>query len=212
MKEKKIIVLGAGLVGNAIAIDLNDRFDVTAVDIDEDALRKLSEKHNIRTISADLSDSGILESIVKDFNLVIGSLPGFMGFEMVKNVIEAGKNVVDISFFPENPFELDELAQEHGVTVVTDCGVAPGMGNIILGYHNERMDVDSYRCLVGGLPVIREWPFEYKAVFSPIDVIEEYVRPARYVEAGQLVTKEALSDPELIYFDNIGTLEASNYD
>ncbi len=212
MKEKKIIVLGAGLVGNAIAIDLNDRFDVTAVDIDEDALRKLSEKHNIRTISADLSDSGILESIVKDFNLVIGSLPGFMGFEMVKNVIEAGKNVVDISFFPENPFELDELAQEHGVTVVTDCGVAPGMGNIILGYHNERMDVDSYRCLVGGLPVIREWPFEYKAVFSPIDVIEEYVRPARYVEAGQLVTKEALSDPELIYFDNIGTLEAWNSD
>ena len=65
---------------------------------------------------------------------------------------------------------------------------------------------------VGGLPVVRTWPFEYKAVFSPIDVIEEYTRPARYIDGGRLVVREALSDPELIDFPNIGTLEAFNSD
>ena len=88
----------------------------------------------------------------------------------------------------------------------------PGMGNIILGYHNKRMKVEDYECLVGGLPVVREWPFEYKAVFSPIDVIEEYTRPARYVQNGALVVKEALSDPELIHFNGVGTLESWNSD
>jgi len=130
----------------------------------------------------------------------------------VKTVIEAGKNIVDISFFPEDSFLLDELAKKHHVTVVTDCGVAPGMSNLILGYHHKRMKIDTYECLVGGLPVVREWPYEYKAVFSPIDVIEEYIRPARYVQNGAVVVKEALSDPELIHFDGIGTLESWNSD
>jgi len=65
---------------------------------------------------------------------------------------------------------------------------------------------------VGGLPVERRWPFEYKAPFSPADVIEEYLRPARFVENGKLITKEALSDPELIHFEEIGTLEAFDTD
>jgi saccharopine dehydrogenase-like NADP-dependent oxidoreductase len=135
-----------------------------------------------------------------------------MGYQTVKTVIEAGKNMVDISFFPEDPFLLDELAKKNNVTIVTDCGVAPGMGNIILGYHNSRMKISHYECLVGGLPIVREWPYEYKAVFSPIDVIEEYVRPARYVQNGEVVVKEALSDPELIHFDGVGTLESWNSD
>src|SRR5690606_27700002 len=104
---------------------------------------------------------------------VVGAVPGFMGFQTARTVIEAGKNMVDISFFPEDPFDLDQLAHEKKVTIVVDCGVAPGMGNIILGYHHAQMKVSRYECLVGGLPVTREWPWEYKAVFSPIDVIEE---------------------------------------
>ena len=210
--KKKIVVLGAGLVGNVMAIDLNKDHDVTSVDINEDALNKLNAEHGIQTLKADLSDGQVIQDIVKDFDLVIGSVPGFMGYEMLRNVILAGKDIVDISFFPEDPFGLDELAKEHGVTAVMDCGVAPGMGNIILGYHNERMKVNRYECLVGGLPVIREWPYEYKAVFSPIDVIEEYIRPARYVENGYVIVREALSDAELIEFDGVGTLESWNSD
>lgn len=211
---KKIIVLGAGLVGNAMALDLAKQFDVTSADASAEALTKLGEKSGagIRTVQADLSDKKTLTDLIKDFDLVIGALPGFLGFEALKTIIEAGKNVVDISFFPEDPFLLDDLAKQHGVTAVVDCGVAPGMGNIILGYHHARMKVRSYRCLVGGLPQVREWPWEYKAVFSPIDVIEEYIRPARYVEGGKMVTREALSDPELIHFEGIGTLESFNTD
>ena len=131
---------------------------------------------------------------------------------MMKDVIIAGKNIVDISFYPEDPFGLDELAKQHNVIAVMDCGVAPGMGNIIFGYHNNSMQISDYECLVGGLPVKREWPYEYQAVFSPIDVIEEYIRPARFVQNKQLIIKEALSETELIEFDEIGTLESWNSD
>ena len=98
------------------------------------------------------------------------------------------------------------------VTAVIDCGVSPGLSNIILGFHNEWMKIESYTCYVGGLPFVRKWPFEYKAFFSPIDVIQEYIRQARFKRDGKLITKEALSDPELIDFDRIGKLEAFNTD
>ena len=70
----------------------------------------------------------------------------------------------------------------------------------------------SYECLVGGLPVVRTKPFEYKAPFSPVDVIEEYTRPARYIADGKPVVKEALSEPELLNFEQVGTLESFNTD
>ena len=127
-------------------------------------------------------------------------------------MVEAGRPAVDISFFDENPFELDAIAKEKGVTVVMDCGVAPGMSNIIAGYHHERMKVDYFECLVGGLPVKRSWPHQYKAPFSPIDVVEEYTRPARIVENGEVVVRPALSESEFVEIDPIGTLEASNTD
>ncbi|HNP94925.1 MAG TPA: saccharopine dehydrogenase C-terminal domain-containing protein [Cyclobacteriaceae bacterium] len=209
--KKKIIVLGAGLVGKAMALDLAKDFDVTSVDINEEALATLAGS-GVKTQKLDFSNLDTLKNTISDFDLVVGAVPGFMGFQTAKAVIESGKNMVDISFFPEDPFLLDELAKKYNVTIVTDCGVAPGMGNIILGYHNKRMQIDNYECLVGGLPVVREWPYEYKAVFSPIDVIEEYIRPARYVQNGAIVTKEALSDPELIHFDGVGTLESWNSD
>ena len=120
--------------------------------------------------------------------------------------------MVDISFFPENALGLDELAKENQVTAIVDCGVAPGMSNLILGYHNERMTINNFECLVGGLPLKRVYPFEYKAPFSPIDVLEEYTRPARYVENSHILTKPALSDAELIDFEKVGTLESFNTD
>ena len=207
----KIIVLGAGLVGSVMAKDLAKKHQVSSVDINIDALVPLS-KLGIHTIHADISNSSTIERLIKDYDLVVGAVPGYMGYQTLETIIKAGKNCVDISFFPENPFGLDELATEMGVVAIMDCGVAPGMGNIILGHHNHQMEISSYECLVGGLPEIREWPFEYKAVFSPIDVIEEYIRPARYVQNGQVITKEALSDTELIEFEGVGTLESWNSD
>ena len=209
---KRIVVLGAGLVGKAIAVDLAKDFEVTTVDINHTSLEKVSASGNIKTILTDLTEEGEIQRIVKDFDLVIGCLPGYMGFEVVKQTILAGKDIIDISFFREDPFELDELAKENNVTVIVDAGVAPGMGNVILGYHNEQMDITSYKCYGGGLPFKREWPYEYKAVFSPMDVLEEYIRPARYILNGEQVVREALSEAEINHFEPIGSLEAWNTD
>jgi saccharopine dehydrogenase-like NADP-dependent oxidoreductase len=104
--QKKVIVLGAGLVGGVMAMDLQSHFEVTSVDINEKALEKLKLK-GIYTIVADLSDHKILTEIVSSYDLVIGAVPGFMGYKMLETVIKAGKNIVDISFFTEDPFQLD---------------------------------------------------------------------------------------------------------
>src|SRR6267154_3913363 len=139
--KKKVIVLGAGLVGKAMAIDLAKDFDVTAADINEEALKSLSQ-HGIQTFQFDFNDQTIFHSSLQPFDLVIGAVPGFMGLRNAQWVIDAGKDMVDISFFPEDPFQLDESAKKKNVTIVTDCGVAPGMGNIILGFHDKRMKID----------------------------------------------------------------------
>ncbi len=175
------------------------RHEVTALDHNT-ALFGPLEKKGVTTKQADLSLPGEIARQVSGHDLVIGALPGHMGFRCLEEVISAGKDMVDISFMPEDFLRLDDLARKNGVTAVVDCGVAPGMGNLILGHHDSQMDVDVFRCYVGGLPKKREWPYEYKAVFSPIDVIEEYTRPARYVENHRVITREALSDLELIDF------------
>lgn len=209
----QIAILGAGMVGRAMAIDLAAKYDVTSFDINHQSLQILSQKNStIKTIKADLSNYNNYNLLLKDFDYVISAVPGFMGYQCLQAIIKAKKNVVDISFFPENALVLHQLAIENDVTAIVDCGVAPGMSNLILGYYNERMKITSFECMVGGLPKKRIYPFEYKAPFSPIDVLEEYTRPARYVENGKIVTRPALSDAELIDFDKVGTLESFNTD
>jgi len=209
---KTVVVLGAGMVGNAIARDLYGQYLVTSVDSDAERLIPLKTHYPIQTLQADLSDPKQIQGIVRSADLVIGALPGHMGFESLKTVIASGKNTVDISFFSEDPFDLDAAAKRKNVTAIVDCGVAPGMSNMILGYHQTSMAVESFECFVGGLPFARNWPYQYKAPFSPIDVLEEYTRPARIVVNGNVVTRPALSEPELVEFGGIGTLEAFNTD
>lgn len=212
---KKVVILGAGLVGGPMALDLasDPDIEVLAVDKDEEALERLGVSASIQTVRSDLSRKENIKKIVRDCDLVISAVPGSMGFETLKTVIESAKNVVDISFFPEDAFFLDKAARSNGVTAVVDCGVAPGMTNLLAGYIDRILDeTEALTIYVGGLPEERQWPYEYKAGFSPYDVIEEYVRPARYVKEGKVVIKPALSEPELIYFPGIGTLEAFNTD
>lgn len=212
---KKILILGAGMVGRAMAMDLCRDFSVTSADVNAEALQELRTGHSIQTVQVDLSAPARVKQLAADYDLVIGAVPGFMGFQTLKAVIESGKNIVDISFFDENahdPFSLDALAQSRNVTAIIDCGVAPGMSNIILGYHHARMKVERFECYVGGLPQTRTWPYQYKAPFSPIDVLEEYTRPARIMENGRVVVRPALSEPEYLEVEGVGTLEAFNTD
>ena len=209
----KIAVFGAGMIGRTMALDLASSFDVTSFDLNEKNLQMLKEKNSvIKTRQANLKDYGKYSEWLAGFDIVVTAVPGFMGYETLKSVISCKKNVADISFFPEDVLQLDRLAKENGVTVITDVGVAPGMSNLILGHYNDEMSVTSFECYVGGLPKVRKKPFEYKAPFSPVDVIEEYTRPARLKENGQVVTKPALSEREYMDFDEVGTLEAFNTD
>ena len=210
-----LLILGAGLVGAPMACDLaaDQDFKVTVVDRDQSALERLSAMAPVTTRAADFADPATVTALAADHDLVLSAVPGFLGYQTLRAVIESGTDVVDIAFFAEDPFTLDDLAREHGVTAIIDCGVFPGMGSALVMHAAQKFDqVDSVLVYVGGLPQTRTWPWEYKAVFSPIDVIEEYTRPARYLENGALVTRPALSDPELIDFVGVGTLEAFNTD
>ena len=212
----KIIVLGAGLVGAPMAIDLTkeNKYDVTVADFSTDALNKLKNKcPELSVIQKDLSDPADVTNLVNEYDLVVNAVPGFMGFETAKAIIKAGKNCACIAFYEEDPFELDQLAKENNVTMIMDCGVYPGMGSALIMDRTMQLDkIESILTFVGGLPEVREWPSEYKAVFSPIDVIEEYIRPARYIENGYEIVRPALSDAEYIFFPETGTLEAFNTD
>jgi len=211
---KNICVLGAGRVGATMALDLarDGEFDVTVADLSEKALARLSAR-GLKVTARDLSRPAEVTAAIQGADLVVGAVPGFMGFRTMKTVLEAGKPIVDISFFPEDPFLLDGLAKEKGLIAIMDAGVAPGCDNFIVGDLQRRLDsISNFECYVGGLPAIRTWPFEYKAGFSPVDVVEEYTRPARYVAHGKEIVMPALSEPELMDFPGVGTLEAFNTD
>ncbi len=210
---KNIIVLGSGMVGSAMAIDLSKNHNITVSDINQNALNKIQEKNNdLKVLLIDVTNKSELKNAIIVFDLVVCAVPGFLGYQTLKTIIEAKKDVVDISFFPENALELNTLAIQNNITAIVDCGVAPGMSNIMLGRYNELLKVSSFECLVGGLPKTKKWPFNYKAPFSPVDVIEEYTRPARYIENGKVIIREALSDVELVEFEKVGTLESFNSD
>ena len=208
-----IAILGAGMIGKTMALDLAARQQVTSFDVSIENLQNLkSLNESVNIQQADLKQYDKYKEWLQPFDLVVTAVPGFMGYKTLEAVIKCGKNIADISFFPEDALQLDALAKENNVTVITDVGVAPGMSNFILGRYNEEMNVQNFECYVGGLPKIRKKPFEYKAPFSPVDVIEEYTRPARYQENGHIVTRPALSETELMNFDGVGTLEAFNTD
>jgi len=201
------------MVGKAIALDLAKDYVVTSFDFNTANLDNLTSRNaSIQTVTADLSQFSEYKNWFNLFDMVVTAVPGFMGYKTLEAVIHAGKNVVDISFFPEDAIQLDPLAKEKGITAITDCGVAPGISNFILGRCNEEIKIISFECYVGGLPKNPKPPYYYKAPFSPIDVIQEYIRPARIMENGKIVTRPALSERELIKFGEVGELEAFNTD
>ncbi len=209
----KIAILGSGMVGRAIALDLASTFQVSSFDISRENLDILKQRNPaIETRQVDLKSFHQYKDWLNDYDLIVTAVPGFMGFDALKAVIECGKDIADISFFPEDSLKLHELATKKNVTVITDTGVAPGIPNLYLGRYNEEMKISNFEFYVGGLPKIRKKPFEYKAPFSPVDVIEEYTRPARLKENGHIISKPALSERQLMQYEGIGTLEAFNTD
>ncbi len=211
----RIVVLGGGMIGATMAMDLAamDGVSVTVVDARADVLEGLKARYGVDTAQADLGSAAAVSAAVASFDVCVGALPSVIGLQTLRAVIDAGVHFVDISFMPEDPRQLSEAAAKAGVIAVVDCGVAPGISNMLAGYGATALDrCERIAIYVGGLPHVRRWPYEYKAPFAPFDVVEEYTRPSRIVEHGHVVVREALSEPELVDFDGIGTLEAFNTD
>lgn len=232
----RVLILGAGMVGSVMALDMarwraraggegTAGWDVHLVDANAGALSAAAEKirrltgRAIVTSVADLKDAKRVATFVRGekknggaADLVLGALSSAVAHRAMRAVISAlptGGVMSDIAFVPEDSAELDALARRRGVTVVCDCGVAPGMSHILSAYAAGLLDVcGKVEIMVGGLPRVRSWPFEYKAAFSPMDVLEEYTRPVRLVRGGKLVHAEAMSESELVDLPGVGTLEA----
>src|SRR5690606_12140005 len=120
-------------------------FEVTLADARPDALasaaaRAASSGDSVQTLQADLSDPAQVKRIVEPFDIVLGALASTIGFPTLRAVIEAGKNFCDICFMPEDAWTLDELAKQNNVTAIVDCGVAPGMSNMLAGYSVAQLD------------------------------------------------------------------------
>jgi len=209
----RALVLGAGRVGRTIVFDLAAEPNWTVGVADLAATGRDDLPSDVERFDCDLSDPAVIREVADGFDLIVGALPSALGYEALRAVLESGRHYVDISFFEEDPFSLHELAQEKGAVAVVDCGLAPGSDNLLAGYATTQMDpVENFLCAVGGLPVARSWPWEYKAPFAPQDVINEYKRPARIVIDGKTVVRPALSECELMEFSGVGTLEAFNTD
>ncbi|MBX3407083.1 MAG: saccharopine dehydrogenase NADP-binding domain-containing protein [Phycisphaeraceae bacterium] len=215
------IILGAGMVGSVMALDLGrvkGEFEITIADSRADAIQRVVDRCReagiaVRGEIADLSDAATIRRLIAPYNVVLGALASRIAFDALRTVIESGKPYADISFMGEDALELDTLARERGVTAVVDMGVAPGMSHLLAGRAAAALSVcERIEIYVGGLPVERRWPYQYRAAFSPSDVVEEYTRPTRLVEHGKVVVRPALSEPELMEFDGVGTLEAFNTD
>jgi lysine 6-dehydrogenase len=210
----RIVVLGCGAVGRYMAIDLcqDPGCEVISVDVNREELERLAREHPIQIRVEDLSTAEGVTRAVEGADLVIGSVPYSIGYAMLENVIRAGKNIVDISYFEEDPFGLDDLAKGNEVTAVVDCGVAPGMSNIILGDHIRKMKVSRFECYVGGVPKSKNVPFGYKSPFPVLEVLEEYAGSGRMVENGKVVVEPMLSETATIDFEEVGTLACLNSD
>jgi saccharopine dehydrogenase-like NADP-dependent oxidoreductase len=197
----KIAVLGGGMVGSLIATELSKDFHITVID---------NEPRNLEGVKSKIMDVNSEEFPLEilNYDIAINCLPGFMGFKILETLIDNEISCIDISFMPENCLELSEMAKNKNCIVVPDAGIAPGLSNLIIGNIVANNDVKEIKIMVGGLPKKKNPPWNYKAPFSPIDVIEEYTRPARIKVNGEILVREALTDIQNFEVENIGELEA----
>jgi len=207
----QVLVVGSGKVGSEIARDLARSSEVDSV-IVADALPKNLKNvrgyEKIRTRRLDISQRKPLLETMRRVDLVCGALPGRLGFHLMTYAVEAHRDLVDISYTPENPFKLHSKARDQENIVVPQCGVAPGFTNMCVGDASRRLGtMTKVRVFVGGLPQKPTPPLNYRIVFSLEDVINEYSRPARIIENGKEKVVDALSGRGFLNFSGVGRLE-----
>jgi lysine 6-dehydrogenase len=211
----RILVAGCGNIGSVAAKDLATSLsssDIVVADKNEDKAKTVAEdvgRDNVSYAQLDVANRQELLKTLKDFTVVLGFLPGGLGCRLAEACINARKSMVDVSYMAENPLKLNDKAAEAGVTIVPDCGLAPGISNLLVGHAVSGLDeVGKVHVMVGGLPEKPFPPLGYIVTWSPQSLIDEYTRKAGIIRGGRKVEVEALSGLEEIEFPKLGKLEA----
>jgi len=215
----RMLVLGAGLQGSACAYDLLQNPDVQAVRLADlhvdhlpEFLRPYSGERLIPT-PLDVRDREAVRAVMRESNAVMSAIPYYFNGELAKLAVECGVHFCDLGGNTEIVFDqkrLDARAREQGITVVPDCGLAPGMVNILAQYGISQLDqVSSVRIFVGGLPQHPEPPLNYQIVYSLEGVLDYYTTRSWVLRGGKPTQVTALSEIEPVRFDApVGELEA----
>jgi lysine 6-dehydrogenase len=215
-----MIVLGAGLQGAACAYDLLQQKSVTSVVVADHDLSKippflsgLKSDPRLQLVTLDARDANAVRGVLKGANAVMCALPYYFNLEMTKLAIEAGAHFCDLGGNTEivgNQKALSGDAKAKGVTVVPDCGLAPGMVNVLAQMGIDRCDeTKSVRIYVGGLPQNPEGVLKYQVVYSLEGVLDYYTTLSWVVRNGKRTNVSALSEIEPVEFASpVGTLEA----
>jgi lysine 6-dehydrogenase len=214
-----MLVLGAGLQGSACAYDLLQNPEVSQVrlaDLRFDHLpaflAPLSGPRLIPT-TLDVRDREAVLAVMRECDAVMSAIPYYFNLQLAECAVEAGVHFCDLGGNTEIVFQQKELAEraiEKGITIVPDCGVAPGMVNILAQYGISQLDTtDSVRIYVGGLPQHPEPPLNYQIVYSLEGVLDYYTTLSWVVRDGKREQVTALSERENVDFAApVGTLEA----
>ena len=215
----RMLVLGAGLQGSACAYDLLRNPEVTEVRLADinisnlpAFLAPLSGKRLIPT-PLDVRDKEATLALMRESEAVMSAIPYYFNGDLAKLAVEAGTNFCDLGGNTEIVLEqrkLDAKAKEKGLSVIPDCGLAPGMVNILAEYGIEQMDeVESVKIYVGGLPQHPEPPLNYQIVYSLEGVIDYYTTLSWVLRDGKRTQVKALSELETVEFpEPVGKLEA----
>src|SRR5438552_5987662 len=198
----RIIILGGGRQGRIIANDLPGDHDVTVADV---ATVNLP---GVRSMQRDLSRPLELVGTLHEYDLVVGALPGRLGFAAAQAAVKAKRHYVDLSYYIEDAVQLHGAALAAGVAIVPDCGLAPGLSNLIAGRALATRKPKEINIQVGGFAADPKKPYGYVITWSPEDLLDEYVRPARIIRDGKVVEVAALSGLEIIKIPGVGDVEA----
>ena len=210
----RFALLGCGSVGSVIAKFLTEDFrgaELVVFDKLTEVCRERLTKLGAGDVPVEFADANnaeLLANILREYDLVIDALPGYLGINALRACIKAQANLVSVSFMPEDPMEFREEVIDAGVTVVPDAGLAPGISNVLAGRLLWVLDsVDEIGIYVGGLPAELVPPLDYVVTWSATDLIEEYVRPARLISNGEVRFVDPLSAILKVEFKGFGVLE-----
>jgi len=210
----KILSIGCGYIGSVLAEEIVCSIDFDELiicDSEEERIektgRELGEK--VFPLRKDISDYSTLLEIIDDADLVVGLSPGKLGFKVMKACVEKRKSLVDLSYMTEDPFVFQKKSRRRGITIIPDCGVAPGLSNILIGKASSQLDkVQDVTAYVGGLPQKPMPPLNYKVTWCVEDLFEEYTRKVKIVRNNETIEVDALEGLEEVEFEGLGKFEA----